>query len=318
MATQKQIKANRQNARKSTGPKSDEGKAAVSQNAVKHGLFAESVIKGENEAEFEAFHDQMLAELSPVGMIESMLAERIVSLWWRLRRAERMQNEAIEDMIGRKVTNDPARHERECYYTRQGIMMGDPRMDLDDLPLGRIAVSDWSNCRVLDRMLMYERRIENSVIKNIKELKRFQVMRRIEFEDAEQKQTTHSKAIPKRGTDLKPVENMAKMAMPLDKAPSLRDEAATRSISSSLRDEAATAMLAEKHDDLKKQSQFMPGEVDAKSFVKEDYDKTPAAGDEENKANRTCPEPVEWSQFPALERIIGVEKGEKLPKITAG
>jgi hypothetical protein len=77
---------------------------------------------------------------------------------------------------------------------------------------------------------------------------------------------------------------MAKMAMPLDKA-------------SSLRDEAGTAMLAEKHDDLKKQSQFVPGEVDAKSFVTGDYDKTPAAGDEENKANRTCPEHVERSQI---------------------
>jgi len=39
MTTQKQIKANRQNAQKSTGPKTDEGKAAVSQNAVKHGIF---------------------------------------------------------------------------------------------------------------------------------------------------------------------------------------------------------------------------------------------------------------------------------------
>jgi hypothetical protein len=53
MSTQAQIKANRQNAQKSTGPKTDEGKAAASQNAVKHGLFAESVIKGENEAEYE-------------------------------------------------------------------------------------------------------------------------------------------------------------------------------------------------------------------------------------------------------------------------
>jgi hypothetical protein len=39
MATEKQINANRKNAQKSTGPKTAEGKAAVSQNAVKHGLF---------------------------------------------------------------------------------------------------------------------------------------------------------------------------------------------------------------------------------------------------------------------------------------
>ena len=92
MSTEKQIKANQQNAQKSTGPKTDEGKAAVSQNAVKHGLFAESVIKGENEADYEAFHNGMFAELAPVGVVEAVLAERAVSLTWRLKRAERMQS----------------------------------------------------------------------------------------------------------------------------------------------------------------------------------------------------------------------------------
>jgi len=184
MSTKAQIKANQQNAQKSTGPQTAEGKATVSQNAVKHGLFAaEAVIKGEDPADYEAFHDQFLAELAPVGMVESVLAERIVSLWWRLRRAERMQNEAIEDMIGLKVTNLLSRHDREYYYTNQGIRPGDPRYALDDLPLGRIAISDWSHSKVLDRMLMYERRIENSVIKIMKELKRFQVMRRIELQN---------------------------------------------------------------------------------------------------------------------------------------
>jgi hypothetical protein len=278
MATQKQIKANWQNAQKSTGPKTDEGKAVVSQNAVKHGLFAESVIKGENEADFGAFHDKMLDELVPVGTVEILLAERIVSLWWRLKRAERMQNEAIEDMIGRKVTNDPARHEREYYYIRQGIMPGDPRMDLDDLPLGRIAVSDWSNCRVLDRMLMYERRIENSVIKLMKELKRFQVMRRIELEGAEKQQASEP-SVP-----------------------------------------------AEKKINLKKQSQFVPDEIDAKPYMEGSYDKTPANGDEENKANRTCPfskfragsEHVERSQFHAAEPTEPSEKMEKPVAAAAG
>ena len=186
MSTKAQIKANQQNAQKSTGPKTDEGKAAVSQNAVRHGLFAaEAVIQGEDPSDYELYRDKYLAELLPVGMVESMLAERIVSLWWRLRRAERMQNEAIEDMIGRKVTNLMSRHDRESYYTNQGIRPGDPRFALDLLPLGRIAISDWSYSRVLDRMLMYERRIENSVIKIMKELKRFQVMRRIELQNVE-------------------------------------------------------------------------------------------------------------------------------------
>ena len=198
MSTQEQIKANRQNAQKSTGPRTDEGKAVVSQNAVKHGIFAaEAVITGENPADYEAYHDQFLVELAPVGMVESMLAERIISLGWRLRRAERMQNQAIEDMIGRLVTSNPARRARECYIYNQGRRPEDQDVDLDDLPLGRIATSDWSCNRVLDRMLMYERRIENSVHKTMKELKRFQVIRRIEIQEVEKQQSVTRPAVKK-------------------------------------------------------------------------------------------------------------------------
>ncbi|MHC4331688.1 MAG: hypothetical protein ACYSWW_26580 [Planctomycetota bacterium] len=39
MSTEAQVNANRENAKKSTGPRTPEGKTAVSQNAVKHGLF---------------------------------------------------------------------------------------------------------------------------------------------------------------------------------------------------------------------------------------------------------------------------------------
>ena len=272
MSTTAQIKANRQNAQKSTGPKTEEGKAVVSQNAVKHGIFAESVIKGENEADYEAFHDQLLAELVPVGTMETMLAERVVNLWWRLRRAERMQNEAIDEMIECDVTNPSARRRRERHYYDEGIRPGDPRFDLDHLPLGRITTIDWSNCRVLDRMLMYERRIENSVIKITKELKRFQVMRRIELEDADKQR---------------------------EPSPSLPDEAATG------------CEPARKNTDLKKQSQFAVIQVGAKSYLKREYDKNPAGEVEENKANRTCPEHVERSQFHAAEPTGPAGKMEK-------
>jgi hypothetical protein len=180
MSTEKQIKANRQNAQKSTGPRTDEGKAAVSQNAVKHGLFTNSIIFGENEDDFEAFHNEMLAELDPVGAVETTMAERIVSLWWRLKRAECMQNEVIEDMIIRKVTNSTSRDCREYHLADHGLKPDDPGYDLDGLALGRIATKDFACCRVLDRMLMYERRIESSLIRLTKEFRKQQLMRRVE------------------------------------------------------------------------------------------------------------------------------------------
>ena len=76
MATKAQIKANKQNSQKSTGPRTAEGKAAVSQNAVKHGLFAhEALIHGESQADFDLHREAFLAEWRPVGPTESMMAE---------------------------------------------------------------------------------------------------------------------------------------------------------------------------------------------------------------------------------------------------
>ena len=54
MATRAQIKANRNNAKKSTGPRTEEGKAVVAKNALKHGLLArDTVLPGEDPANFD-------------------------------------------------------------------------------------------------------------------------------------------------------------------------------------------------------------------------------------------------------------------------
>ena len=92
MATQLQNEANRRNSLKSTGPKTAEGKAIASQNAVTHGLFARMpVIPGESEAEFQEYTEHWLEDLKPVGAMEEFLAERIIGIAWRLRRAGQIE-----------------------------------------------------------------------------------------------------------------------------------------------------------------------------------------------------------------------------------
>ncbi len=201
MSTKSQNKANRQNSKKSTGPKTAKGKAAVSKNAVKHGLFAaEAVVTGEDPADYEAYHDQFFAELAPVGMVESMFAERVVSLSWRLQRAERMQNQCIEDFIERKITNPLPRRTRVLMCNAEGIPLGDHRCTSSHLPLGRIATIDWSNNRVLERLFMYERRIESSMYKTLNKLKTYQVMRVIQEADARKQETAQAtQSVEKNG-----------------------------------------------------------------------------------------------------------------------
>ena len=294
MSTKAQIKANQQNAQKSTGPQTAQGKNVVSQNAIKHGLFTDSVIKGEDPAEYEAFHDKFLAELYPVGMVETLLAERVISLWWRLRRAERMQNEAIDEMIEDQIDNPMSKRFNMIKCHAKGIPLGDPRYVIDHLQLGKIASNDWSDSRVLDRMMLYERRIESSVTKMMNELKRQQIMRRIEHEDAGEQQYEPDQAIHFPIKDNRDVAATRSIKYN-------RDVAATRSIKDN-RDVAATRS-AEKNGDLKKQTQLAPELMGTTTFVKGCYENISAQGDEENKAKQ--------SQFPALEQTKGAGKREK-------
>ena len=181
MASEAQISANRQNAEKSTGPRTDEGKAIVSQNAIKHGLFAiKTVVEGENQELFDLRREAMLAEMNPVGAMETMMAERIVSLSWRMDRAARMQDQAINEMIEALEPTPIDHYIRE--NTAPFLRGSDERFNVPEpaLALGRIARHDWANDCVLERLVMYERRMESSAHKTLIKLKQLQVTRRIE------------------------------------------------------------------------------------------------------------------------------------------
>src|SRR5271163_1414051 len=87
MSSEKQIAANGVNARKSTGPRTPEGKTKVSINAVKHGLTARDLIlPGENPDDLDLFYADFLTALAPQGPIENFLAEKIASDAWRILR----------------------------------------------------------------------------------------------------------------------------------------------------------------------------------------------------------------------------------------
>jgi len=174
MATQSQILANRLNAQKSTGPSTPDGKSVVSQNALKHGLSAhQHVISAEEQADFDLHRDKMLVELNPIGPMESFLADRIICLSWRLKRAVSIQNQAIDVMLEPAPPNPLAK----LALKLAGLPQSDTNPPDPALALGRAAVKDLSNARVIERLLMYERRIEHSLFKTILEFQRLTLTR---------------------------------------------------------------------------------------------------------------------------------------------
>jgi hypothetical protein len=96
------IEANRRNAQRSTGPKTEEGKSRSRRNAFKHGLLASALVLTEGlEAEDAAEFDQLLlglrGDLMPVGTLEEMLTEKIAVCWWRQKRALECEINVIPD-----------------------------------------------------------------------------------------------------------------------------------------------------------------------------------------------------------------------------
>ena len=183
MSTEAQILANWRNAQESTGPRTRQGKAVVSQNAVKHGLLArQDVISSESQADFDLYREQMLAELAPVSPMESMLAERIVSLSWRLKRVCRIQNQTIDALNADKTSSPLAKLTQSLLSRNHGQSQTAPSTSAPDLALGRMAIKDFANARVLDRLLMYERRIEHSLYKTILEFQRLHLIKKLDPE----------------------------------------------------------------------------------------------------------------------------------------
>ena len=97
MTSYRQIEANRRNALKSTGPKSEQGKQASRCNAVRHGLTAETVIGALEDAEdYKAFEAAITADYDAQSAVERELVLRLASLLWRLRRATTIETGLFE------------------------------------------------------------------------------------------------------------------------------------------------------------------------------------------------------------------------------
>ena len=105
MASPAQLSANRANAKLSTGPRSAEGKAASSRNAVKLGIYSECpIIKGEDPASLKQLTDAYYAHFEPVGPVEAMLVDTCIRTQWTMQRLVRIEAE-IYDLRTREQEN---------------------------------------------------------------------------------------------------------------------------------------------------------------------------------------------------------------------
>ncbi|MDB4285531.1 hypothetical protein N9903_01340 [bacterium] len=158
MTTTKQKEANRKNAKKSTGPRTPTGKAIASKNALKHGLLSEKVLLpcDEDGKELEAFAARIRGALRPVGELEGLLSERVITAAWRLRRVLTIETEMFHDKS----------------HTTRGVF-GDEQSE-ECRGVGHAFVSAAHNEDSFSKLSRYEVTIERSLYRALHELQRLQ------------------------------------------------------------------------------------------------------------------------------------------------
>jgi MoxR-like ATPase len=117
MTSFRQIEANRRNALRSIGPKTEEGKQQSRRNALRHGLTAETVIEGlEDKEDYKAFEAAVIADYDARTAVERELVLRLASLLWRLRRIISIETDLLKiqsDIIRERRVRGPLVKPRE-------------------------------------------------------------------------------------------------------------------------------------------------------------------------------------------------------------
>jgi hypothetical protein len=150
MATVAQIQANRLNALRSTGPRSDAGKAVSRFNALKFGVDARSlVIPGEDPAELEALTLDYRQTFHPVGPLEDFLVETLVAGDWNRRRYSRIEAQLVRLLA---ASQDPA----------------------EENPFGALLLADAAKADALQKVFRRLSAAERSYFRALAELRRAQ------------------------------------------------------------------------------------------------------------------------------------------------
>ena len=97
MTSWQQWQANRLNALKSTGPRTEEGKRISRCNALRHGLTAETVIDAlEDSEDYRGFEAAIIADYDAETAVARELVLRLASLLWRLRRIIAIETDLLQ------------------------------------------------------------------------------------------------------------------------------------------------------------------------------------------------------------------------------
>jgi len=156
-----QLAANRANAAKSTGPRTEEGKKRSSQNARRHGITAQTtVMTDEDRVKHDEFCSKIVADLAPVGSMETFLASSVAEEAWRLNHARAQCDNIVA--IG--------------HFDGTGDIYDTEHPEIHTAITAAQTVRD--NAKTFELLSLYEQRIHRSFQKHFAQLRELQAERK--------------------------------------------------------------------------------------------------------------------------------------------
>ena len=166
--TDQHTKSNRRNAQRSTGPRTPEGKAVSSRNALTHGLAANrTVLPGENPREFQTLLSNLVKEFRPATELQRSLVRQLADAEWRLRRIPDFETGLLARRLGRAhrwVEKHP-----EAGPTGEN--------ELEIWLRGEVLIDDASGADPLSKLSRYESRLTRTYFKVLEHLRALQTPR---------------------------------------------------------------------------------------------------------------------------------------------
>ena len=136
--------ANRRNSQKSTGPKTDSGKARSSKNALKHGMTSQDIVlPNENPQDYRDRLEHWNSYYLPADPTEAALIERAVSAKWKLDRITRVETQKLSLQV---------RHAEDVYNLEQFSAAEELGKRLIFEPIGRCEVPQVHDPAVYNRL----------------------------------------------------------------------------------------------------------------------------------------------------------------------
>jgi hypothetical protein len=174
MATEAQIAANRLNAQKSTGPRTEEGKARSSKNHLIHGLTAKGLLPHEDPGQLRQIHENFYADFKPVGIAEAVEVELMACSYFRMGRFVHCEAQFLQ--------RDPAETkawpaERRLYDQTTTNLM--------------------EQAKRLNSLSTYEARLQRSYHRSLRELLRLQAARAKREREAQRQAEAQPQPAPK-------------------------------------------------------------------------------------------------------------------------